>query len=118
MFAFFFSILNAANETTQSLANTGIQNIIAKYSQFFVMIFFVLIFYFLLIRPQNKQRQKLAEMINNIQIGDKVITKGGIFATISTVKTNSFEVELLDGTKIEILKHAVISLVNDNSEQQ
>ena len=117
MFAFFFSILNAANETTQKITNPGIQNIIAKYSQFFVMIFFILIFYFLLIRPQNKQRQKLTEMINNLQIGDKIITKGGIIATISTANTNSFEVELLDGTRIEILKHAVISLVNDNQEQ-
>ena len=63
MFAFFLSVLTAANDTTQKLANPGIQNILAKYSQFFVMIFFILIFYFLLIRPQNKQRQKLAEMI-------------------------------------------------------
>lgn len=118
MFTFFFSILNAANETTQKLSATNIQNLIAKYGQFFVMIFFVLIFYFLLIRPQNKQRQKLAEMINNIKTGDKVITKGGILATISAIKTNNFVVELLDGTKIEILKHAVISLVNDSPKQK
>ncbi len=96
--------------------NPEIQTIIAKYGQLFVMLIFILIFYFMLIRPQNKQRQAINNMINNLKIGDKIITKGGIIAQISQIKEETLIIEVEVGTKLEILKHAVVSLINDDQK--
>ncbi|MBU4270086.1 preprotein translocase subunit YajC [Candidatus Dependentiae bacterium] len=80
------------------------------------MLIFILIFYFMLIRPQSKQRQAINNMINNLKIGDKIITKGGIIAQISQIKEETLIIEVEAGTKIEILKHAVVSLINDDQK--
>lgn len=112
MFTLIFSFLNAANQTTGSNMPSAVKSV----SQFLPLILIVIIFYFFLIRPQNKQRQALAEMIKNIEIGDKVITKGGIIGKIDQIQDNSFIIQLYDGTKIETLKHAVISMLNENNQ--
>ena len=39
------------------------------------------IFYFIVIRPQNKQRAEFQEKLNNVKKGDKVVTAGGLRGT-------------------------------------
>ncbi len=43
---------------------------------------FVAIFYFILIRPQQKQRKQHQEMVKNLKKGDNVVTAGGIIGTV------------------------------------
>ena len=42
-----------------------------------------LIFYFLILRPQSKQRKKQELMLDDLKIGDKILTRGGIYGTIN-----------------------------------
>ncbi len=44
------------------------------------------IFYFLLIRPQQKQRRQHEEALRNIKRGDEVVTAGGIVGEIVHIK--------------------------------
>ena len=46
----------------------------------------IVIFYFVLVRPQKKQEKKMKEMIAALQVGDKVITAGGIAGKIVKIK--------------------------------
>lgn len=43
------------------------------------------IFYFLLIRPQQKRQKAVAEMQNNLQKGDAIVTIGGLHGTVESV---------------------------------
>lgn len=114
MITLIFSLLNSAPLAAQSLPSKGMPNFLQTLSQFFPFILIIAIFYFFLIRPQNKQRRAMIEMINNLHVGDKIITKGGVIATINDIQENNIIVELHDGTKMEILKHAVVSIINEN----
>lgn len=114
MFTLIFSMLNATNKTAK-FAGTNMPAAVKSISQFLPLILIIIIFYFFLIRPQNKQRQALAEMIKNLKVGDKIITKGGIIGQISQIQNNSFIIQLYDGSNIEILKHAAISILNKNN---
>ena len=82
------------------------------FAQFLPFIIIIAVFYFFLIRPQQKQQQMLAQMRSNLKPGDKIVTKGGTLATVSQIKENTLIVQLYDGAKSEILKNAVISLIN------
>lgn len=73
----------------------------------FPLIVMVFIFYFLLIRPQSKQRKERQMMLDNLQKGAKIVTQGGIHATIVNVGPNYFEVKINEDTKIRISKSAV-----------
>ena len=42
----------------------------------------ILIFYWLLIRPQQKEQQRLREMIQNVKKGDEVVMNGGLVGTV------------------------------------
>ena len=72
------------------------------------IVLILLIFYFLVLRPQKKQQQKLQEMISNLQINDEVVTSGGVICRIKEIRETSFIVATAQNTFLEIGKNAVI----------
>src|SRR5262245_39067932 len=52
------------------------------------------IFYFLLVRPQQKQAKELQKMVDGLKRGDRVLTQGGLYGTVSAVKGKVLEVKL------------------------
>jgi preprotein translocase subunit YajC len=68
------------------------------------------VFYFLIIRPQQKRQQALRDMIAQIKAGDKVITTGGILATVKQVKEKSLLVMSADKSILEVSRSAVAGM--------
>ena len=58
------------------------------------------VFYFLLLRPQQKQRKALQEMLANVKTGDSVITRGGIEARVDKVEEKRLRIEVGNGIKM------------------
>ena len=67
----------------------------------------VVMFYFLLIRPQQRQRKEQAARIAALQSGDKVVTSAGIHGIIHNVKEQTVVVKVAEGLMIEFDKSAV-----------
>ena len=66
------------------------------------------VFYFLLIRPQNKKDKELKEMRENLNVGDKVTTIGGIIAHVAKVEENAVILEIgPNRTKVPFEKWAI-----------
>ncbi|CCG55838.1 preprotein translocase subunit YajC [Brachyspira pilosicoli WesB] len=80
-----------------------------------MMVAIFAIFYFLLIRPQKKQQQKLAQSIASLKKGDKIIVAGGIVAEYVSDKEGGRVaiVKLGENTKIEIIKSSISAVVSD-----
>ena len=80
-----------------------------------MMVAIFAIFYFLLIRPQKKQQQKLAQSVANLKKGDKIIVAGGIVAEYISDKEGGRVaiVKLGENTKIEIIKSSISAVVSD-----
>lgn len=75
-----------------------------------ILLMFV-IFYFLLFRPQQEKAKKHREMIASIKRGDRVVTAGGLIGKVSRVKDdNVIEVEISEGTKVEVMRSYVIDV--------
>jgi preprotein translocase subunit YajC len=73
-------------------------------------------FYFLLIRPQQKQRKDQENMIKNVKSGDRILTTGGIYGIVTNVKEKSLMVKIADNVKVEIAKSAIGSVVQKSAE--
>ena len=54
--------------------------------QLFMYACIAAIFYFILIRPQQKQRREHEELIRNLKKGDEVVTAGGIVGEVLHIK--------------------------------
>ena len=66
-------------------------------------------FYFLLIRPQrNRQRQQQA-LVASLEVGDEVLTNGGIFGSIVDIDDDegTVIVEIAPGTRIRMLRQGI-----------
>ena len=68
---------------------------------------FIAIFYFLLIRPQQKQRKQRNEMMSSLNIGDKIYTAGGIFGTITAMKEDIVTIKIAEKVEIQVLRNSI-----------
>jgi preprotein translocase subunit YajC len=74
------------------------------------IIFIFGIFYFLLIRPQQKQKKEHEKMISELKKNDEVVTSSGIHGTVMNVKETTFILKIDDNVKIEIDKSSIAYL--------
>lgn len=72
---------------------------------------FIGILYFLMIRPQQKKNKEIQKMRENLKIGDKVVTIGGINGTILKIKEDTLTVEVgADKVKLQLSRWAIGSV--------
>ena len=67
------------------------------------------IFYFLLIRPQRKQQKELKDRQDALKPGDKVVSAGGIYGTITKVEQDAVRMEIAPSVTIKIAKSSIVS---------
>ena len=86
----------------------------AGIGQFIPLILIFVIFYFFLIRPQQKKVKEHKVMVENLKRGDKVVTTGGIVATVERIIDNEkVEVNISENVNVEIVRSSGIQgLVN------
>ena len=80
-----------------------------------LMVFFVI--YFLLIVPQRKRQRALQELISNLKAGDRIVTNGGIIATVTTVRDTTLLVRSADKSILEISRGAVAGLQSEEEKK-
>ncbi|MBL9155191.1 MAG: preprotein translocase subunit YajC [Verrucomicrobiales bacterium] len=81
------------------------------------MILMFVIFYFILIRPQRKQQKELEAKRNALQIGDDVITIGGIHGRVTNKTDRTVTVKVADNTKIKFEKSAISQVFPSGKEK-
>jgi preprotein translocase subunit YajC len=74
---------------------------------FLPLILLFAVFYFLLIRPQQKRAKTHKQFMENLKKGDKVVTSGGLYGTITGVTDDAVTIEIAEKVRVKILKSAV-----------
>jgi preprotein translocase subunit YajC len=72
------------------------------------------IFYFLIIRPQRRQREQHAKLLAGLQKGDQIVTSGGIIGEVVHLKDN--EITIRSGESKLVVQRANIASVNRPGE--
>jgi len=68
-------------------------------------------FYFLLIRPQQKKQKQHQELVTGLQVGDEILTAGGILGKVTGVSEHYAVVSISDNTEIKVQKSSVSMVV-------
>lgn len=75
------------------------------------------VFYFILIRPQRKKDKVVQQMRNNLQVGDEIITVGGVVGIVTNIKDDTLVIETGgDRSKIRIKRWAIQQVVTIHEE--
>ena len=76
------------------------------------------VFYFFIYRPQQKREQEHEEMIENLEQGDKVVTVGGIHATIQRIDEDSVLAQVdSKGTKLRFDTDSISRTKGDDTDE-
>lgn len=80
----------------------------------------VFLFWLLLIRPQQKERAKIAQMLANLKKNDRVITIGGIYGVVTNIRREADEVTLKvddsSNVRIKVSLGAIARVLGEESE--
>ena len=86
-------------------------------SLFFTLALMLVLLYFMIYRPQKKQEKKDAAMRAALEIGDQVVTIGGIVGRVVAIKDDTFVLETgADRVKIRFTKNAISSVEKLNMD--
>lgn len=75
-----------------------------------------IVFYFILIRPQQKKISQHQAMLEAIKKGDKIITGGGIYGTVTKADRIKLEVKIAEGLTVTVNRATVRDVVNDEGK--
>ena len=79
---------------------------------FFILIILVLFLVWLfLVRPQRRRHQAHEAMVDELRVGDEVLTAGGFFAIVRSVTEDEVVVELSPGTEARVAKRAIAAVL-------
>lgn len=85
---------------------------------FIPMILMFVILYFFMIRPQKKRDKEIQNMRSSLQIGDEVVTTGGIIGIVVSLKEDTLVIETgSDRSKVRIARWAVAQNNTVHDEQ-
>lgn len=80
-----------------------------------LLLAFLAIFYFVLFRPQQREKKAREEMIKNLKKGDEVVIQGGIVAKIHRLETDGPFAHLdLDGTaRMRVVRDSILKKLGE-----
>ncbi|GMO66197.1 MAG: hypothetical protein Nk1A_3710 [Endomicrobiia bacterium] len=81
------------------------------------LIFIFVFFYLFLMRPQQKKAKEHRNLLNSLKKDDRVITAGGVYATVNSVKGNIVEIKVSDGVCVQIAKQSISAVITKKDEE-
>jgi len=66
------------------------------------------IFYFIILMPMKRRQQKVAAFLDGLKEGDKVVTSGGIYGTITKVGDQALQLQIAERVRIDVSRNAIV----------
>ncbi|EKP93958.1 MULTISPECIES: preprotein translocase subunit YajC [Thermaerobacter] len=86
----------------------------ALLSNLLIFAVFFGLMWFMLIRPQQQQQKRRREMLARLKAGDKVVTIGGIFGTLTRVDEDTVRLRIADKVEIRLSRDAVARVLGQD----
>ncbi len=75
---------------------------------FIPLIAMLAIFYFILVLPMKKKQQKVQAFLQALKEGDRIVTSGGLFGTITKLKDDAVQLQIAQNVRVDISKAAIV----------
>jgi preprotein translocase subunit YajC len=73
--------------------------------------------YFVLVRPQRRRQQQQNEMVSQLEEGVEILTAGGVYGTVRSIREDELTVEIAPGTNVKLDKRAVAMVVPEEQPE-
>lgn len=96
-------------------ADPGAGGALTQFLLLFAPLF--LIWYFLVILPQQRNRRKTQNMLSNLKTGDRVMTSGGIYGTVTGFRGDVVQLQIASQVKVDIARTAITGVHAEGEEE-
>ena len=76
--------------------------------QFIPFALVLAIFYFVILLPMKRRQKKVQDFLSTLKVGDRVVTSGGIYGSITRLSDQSVQVQVADKVRIEVSRNAIV----------
>ena len=73
------------------------------------------IFYFIILLPTKRRQKKLQDFLETLKVGDRVVTNGGIYGSVTKVDGNTVQLQIAEKVRIELAKTAIVGYQGQES---
>jgi len=80
-------------------------------TSFLPLIIIFVLFYFLLIRPQQKRQKEHKQMVEALEVGQEVVTGGGVLGKVTGVSELWITVEVANGVSLKVQRQTIAALM-------
>jgi len=87
---------------------TPAQGSASPWLQFVPFLLILGIFYFIMVLPMRRRQQKVQSFLSSLKVGDKVITSGGLYGSITRLGEQSVQLQVANNVRIEVSRPAVV----------
>ena len=78
----------------------------------------LVLFYLLIVMPQRRRRSVQAQLLSEVEVGDEVMTLGGIFGFVREVEDHHIVLEIAPETRVRLAKSAITARTEAEAEEE
>ena len=83
----------------------------------FIVVALVFMIYLLLVRPRQRQLRKQQNQMDALQLGDEVVTAGGIYGTVRRLDEDEVRLEIAPELEVRVARRAIAGVLTEHEQQ-
>lgn len=83
-----------------------------------VIVVLFALFWLVLVRPQRRKSQEQLHLVNSLEVGDEIVSAGGLYGVIKEIEGEELQVEIADGLVVRMARNAVVGFVEEAEETE
>ena len=85
--------------------------------QFVFILLLLAAAWLLLIRPAQRRQKQQQALLAAVQVGDEIVTAGGLYGTITALEEDEVRLEIAPGVEVRVARRAVAGIVSEKEEE-
>ena len=82
-----------------------------------VIVVLFALFWLLLVRPQRRRTREQQALIQSLEVGDEIVSAGGLYGTINGIEGDELIVEVAPQIEVRMARGAVAGLVEPPEQE-
>jgi preprotein translocase subunit YajC len=83
---------------------------------YILILLLIVLVYVMLIRPRRRQLQAQQQQLETLEVGDEILTAGGIYGTLRAIDGDQLRLEIAPEVEIRVARRAVAAVLTDEQE--
>ena len=83
-----------------------------------ILVFGFALMWLLVVMPQRRRQAAQNAMLSALDVGEEVVTAGGLYGTVTAVEEDDLRLEIADGVEVRLAKRAVAAVIPPDEEQE